>query len=160
MIEYTIEIPGESVGKQRPKVYPIRMKSGIITRGGVTPEKTVNYQNLVKLVWREKYPGFMPLKGPVRMELGIFKSIPKSASRKKAALMEAGEIRPETKPDWDNVGKMISDALEGLAYERDSQIASAIVEKFFSHRPLVEVKVMTIGQGLDEHRGETKEGSG
>ena len=119
MIEYKIEIPGEPVGKQRPKVWPIKMKSGGIIRSGVTPEKTVNYTNLVKLLWREKHPGFMSLKGAVRMEFMIFKSIPKAAGKKKAALMEAGEIRPETKPDWDNVGKMISDALEGLAYERD-----------------------------------------
>jgi len=153
MTEYTIEIPGEPVGKQRPKVYPIRTKSGIITRGGVTPEKTVIYQNLVKLLWQEKYPGFMPLKGALRMELWIFKSIPKSASKKKAALMEAGAIRPETKPDWDNVGKMISDALEGQAYGRDSQIASGRVEKFFSSRPRVEVKVMTIDQGTIKDAG-------
>jgi len=160
MIEYAIEIPGEPVGKQRPKVWPIKMKSGVIIRSGVTPEKTVNYTNLVRLLWREKYPGFMPLKGAVRLELRIFKSIPKAAGKKKAALMEAGEIRPETKPDWDNVGKMISDALEGLAYERDSQIASGQVEKLFSSRPRVEIKVMPIDQGLDEHRGEVMEGSG
>lgn len=148
--EYTIEIPGEPQGKQRPKIFPIRTKTGIMVRSGVTPVKTVNYTNLVQILWSEKYPGFIPLKGAVRMELRIFKSIPKSVSRKKAAAMETGEIRPETKPDWDNIGKMISDALEGLAYERDSQIASGQVDKYFSSRPRVEVRVMAIDQKMAE----------
>lgn len=35
--------------------------------------------------------------------------------------------RHNSKPDWDNVGKAVSDALEGLAYDNDSRISDAHV---------------------------------
>ena len=129
MIKLTI--PGEPCAKQRP-----RLGKGYT----YTPQKTVNYETLVRELYilqnfRQK------LDGELVMTVRAYFTIPKSASKKKAADMVAGRIRPTKRPDWDNVGKIISDALNGLAYHDDSQIVSATVEKWYSTEPRVEVEL-------------------
>lgn len=120
-------IPGEPVGKARPRV----------TKWGVhTPEKTVNYENLVKVL----YNGTLH-EGYVAMTVIAYYAIPKSASKKKAEQMRSGEIRPTKKPDCDNVLKIIADALNGIAYKDDAQIIRATVEKWYSDVPRVEVEI-------------------
>jgi Holliday junction resolvase RusA-like endonuclease len=134
MIKLTI--PGEPCAKQRPRT----------TKQGhtYTPQKTVNYETLV----RELYilQNFrQQLEGELVMTVRAYFTIPKSASKKKAADMVGGRIRPTKRPDWDNVGKIISDALNGLAYHDDSQIVTATVEKWYSAEPRVEVEIQEIG---------------
>jgi len=128
-------IPGEPVGKQRARVFPIRMKTGQVIRRGVTPEKTANYETLVKQLFIASYSGFVPLEGPLSLELEAFLLIPKSASQKKQAAMEAGEILPEKRPDADNLMKTVADALQGLAFRNDSQIADAWIRKRYGRTP-------------------------
>lgn len=130
-------IPGEPCAKQRPRT----------TKQGhtYTPQKTVNYETLV----RELYilQNFrQQLEGELVMTVRAYFTIPKSASKKKAADMVGGRIRPTKRPDWDNVGKIISDALNGLAYHDDSQIVTATVEKWYSAEPRVEVEIQEIGE--------------
>jgi Holliday junction resolvase RusA-like endonuclease len=134
MIKLTI--PGEPCAKQRPRT----------TKQGhtYTPQKTVNYETLV----RELYilQNFrQQLEGELVMTVRAYFTIPKSASKKKAADMVGGRIRPTKRPDWDNVGKIISDALNGLAYHDDSQIVTATVEKWYSAEPRVGVEIQEIG---------------
>ena len=73
-----------------------------------------------------------------------FHSIPKSVSRKKHLAMIDRLIRPTRKPDWDNVGKIICDALNGIAYRDDAQIVDALVRKFYSDTPRVIVEISDI----------------
>ena len=62
-------------------------------------------------------------------------------SKKKRAMMIAGDIVPTKKPDFDNIQKIICDALNGVAYHDDSQIVKADIEKVYSTMPHVEVNV-------------------
>ena len=55
--------------------------------------------------------------------------------------MIAGDIVPTKKPDFDNIQKIICDALNGVAYHDDSQIVKADIEKVYSTTPHVEVNV-------------------
>ena len=50
-------------------------------------------------------------------------------------------IRPTRKPDFDNIGKIICDALNGIAYRDDAQIVDALVRKFYSDTPRVIVEI-------------------
>ena len=111
---------------------------------GETPAKTVNYETLVKQLYIVEHHN-RQLDGPLSMTVRAYFQIPKSASQRKATEMQEGKIRPTTKPDWDNVGKIISDALNGLAYRDDSQIVRATVEKYYSDEPRVEVEIQEIG---------------
>jgi Holliday junction resolvase RusA-like endonuclease len=127
-------IPGEPCAKQRP-----RLGKGFT----YTPTKTVNYETLVKQLYIIGNYG-KQLEGQLEMTVKAYFSIPKSKSNKQAYRMSMGEERPVKKPDWDNVGKIISDALNGLAYHDDSQIVRAAVEKWYSLEPRVEVWIRGI----------------
>ena len=140
-------IPGEPQGKQRAKVFPIRMKSGLIIRRGVTPAKTVAYETLIRELFAVTYPGFMPMEGPLSMEVDAYLGIPKSASRKRREAMEGGAVVPEKRPDVDNVLKTAADALQGLAFLNDSQIAEAIIRKRFSSQPRMIIRIGPVGEG-------------
>lgn len=61
--------------------------------------------------------------------------------------MNAGFIRPTTKPDIDNVQKAVMDALTGVWYVDDSQIVESHVGKWYSENPRVEV---TVEEATDE----------
>lgn len=128
-------IPGQPCAKQRP-----RHGKGYT----YTPEKTVNYETFVKELYIIGNYG-KQLEGALEMTVRAYFKIPKSASNKKAYEMGCGSIRPTGKPDWDNIGKILSDALNGLAYRDDSQIVRATVEKWYSLDPRVEVEIQEIG---------------
>lgn len=130
MIRFTI--PGEPVAKARPRV----MKSGI----AYTPAKTKNYETLVKELFITQY-GQVMLEGELVVNIKAYFSIPKSTTKKKRELMQVEEIRPTKKPDIDNLFKIVTDALNDLAYKDDSQIVTGTVEKYYSENPRVEVEI-------------------
>lgn len=126
---YIFKIPGEPVAKGRPRV---------TSYGTFTPEKTLNYETLVKEMYAVTY-GQTMLDGELDIDVKLFFQIPKSASKKKQELMELGGIRPTKRPDIDNCLKIITDALNGIAYKDDSQIVQATVSKYYSNTPRAEV---------------------
>jgi Holliday junction resolvase RusA-like endonuclease len=134
-------VPGEPVGKQRPKVFPIRTRTGLTIRRGVTPEKTVSYETLIRELFAVRYPGFEPLEGPLVLTIEAFLGIPKSVSQKKRAAMESGEVLPEKRPDFDNLAKIAADALQGFAFRNDSQIADALIRKRYSATPRMRIVI-------------------
>lgn len=128
-------IPGQPCAKGRPRLGKY---------GTYTPEKTVNYETLVKQLYIMQNHR-KQLEGALQMRVIAYMPIIKSTSKKNAELMRMGNIRPTKKPDWDNIGKIISDALNGLAYHDDSQIVTATVEKWYSDNPRVEVEIQEMG---------------
>ena len=82
----------------------------------------------------------------IGMEITAFYSIPKSTSKKRAALMRDGLLRPTKKPDYDNVAKVICDALNKIAYCDDAQIVEAAFAKFYADEPRVEVRLWKINE--------------
>lgn len=135
-IKFTV--PGEPQGKQRPRWSRV---------GTYTPRKTVVYETYIKEIFVISYPDYIPLEGALTMDIMAWLTIPKATSKKKKKLMEERIIRPDKKPDWDNIGKVVSDALEGLAYKKDSQIVMGIVHKFYSTRPRLEIEITKIRGG-------------
>ena len=57
--------------------------------------------------------------------------IPASWSKKKAEAAKKDAIRPTTKPDLDNILKMM-DALNGVAWKDDAQVVSVLIQKYYS----------------------------
>lgn len=128
-------IYGNPVAKGRPRV----------TKWGTyTPEKTVNYENLVQFSYLEKYKQAHLLEGPLKLTINFDFPIPKSTSKKNRELMLLGEIRPTKKPDIDNCIKAITDALNNLAYKDDSQIVEITACKWYEEEPKVCVKIEVI----------------
>ena len=78
------------------------------------------------------------------MELTIkaFMGIPASAWKKKREQMIFGEIKPTKKPDWDNIGKLVTDALNGIAWHDDAQIVkSTVIKVYTADKPRIEVTI-------------------
>lgn len=129
----TFTIPGEPTAKGRPRV----------TRYGTyTPKETVAYENLVKLMYREKYHSHM-FEGELIANIACWFSVPKSMPKYKRKLVESGQLHPTKKPDCDNLAKAVLDALNGIAYKDDSQIIRIIVSKYYTLKePCVDVTIM------------------
>lgn len=130
-------IAGEPCGKGRPRF----VKVGNFTRT-YTPEETASYENLIKVSYRMKYGlerfGDM---SQLTMFVKAYYGIPKSASKRNRQLMIDKKLRPTKKPDWDNIGKIIADSLNGVAYRDDAQVVDALVRKYYSETPRVEVVI-------------------
>lgn len=136
-------ILGEPNGKGRPK---------FDTRGpyvrAVTPKKTANYEALVKMEYQAQCDGFMFSRdAALGMLVTAYKPIPKSTSKKKRVLMLGDIILPTKKPDWDNVGKIVCDALNKIAFCDDTQIVDGRVIKRYAEQPRVEVEIWQLGIG-------------
>ena len=132
MIEFTVE--GAAVPKQRPRI------SG---RQAYTPKRTKDYEEHVRRTFCSSYTGPVPAfekDMPVRVSINIFQAIPKSWSKKKQHQAVLGEILPLSRNgDVDNIAKSILDALNGYAYEDDSQVVTLIITKAYGVQPRAEV---------------------
>lgn len=125
-----LTIPGEPMGKQRP-----RHGNGFT----YTPQKTVNYETLVKELFT--ISGQKKLGHELWVDIKAYFPIPKSTSKTKAEQMRREIIRPTKKPDTDNIAKIILDALNKLAYDDDSQVIDLRVQKYYSDNPRVEIVI-------------------
>ncbi len=111
-MEKRFTVPGEPVGKGRPRF----SKTGNFVKT-YTPEKTVSYENLVKIEYERQCGHEAFSKGvPLVMEIDAVFAIPKSAGKKRSREMREDIIRPTKKPDVDNIMKIIADSLNGVAY--------------------------------------------
>ena len=135
---YCLTIPGEPVTKARPRV----------TQAGFTytPAKTKNYETFVRELFYAEH-GQVMMDGPIKAEIVAYFPIPQSATKGLKAKM-ATEQFPHTKSrDADNVAKSVLDALNGVAYKDDCQIADLLVLKRFSELPRVTLSLTKIEYG-------------
>lgn len=134
-----LKIPGNPHGKERPQ-FSAR------NRRMYTPTKTINYEELTKVLYKQAYGTQMFPKGvPLDLRIYSYHPIPESDSLTIRAKKLAGIIRPTIKPDFDNVVKIVADALNKIAYYDDSQIVDSITRKFYSDNPRVEVLIQITG---------------
>lgn len=151
--EVFLTILGEPMGKQRPK---FSTYNGFVKT--YTPEKTQNYENLVKYAYQQSYGEmvFQPhehIKAHIVAYFGIPKGHYKLYKKtntieldKQGKEMLSGEKRPLKKPDLDNIAKVCLDSLNGIAYPDDSQIVELSVEKWYAKEPKVEIILVNVEQ--------------
>lgn len=107
-----------------------------------TQPKTKSTEELIAWEYRRRYKDLMfPAKTPLCLYVDAYIPIPKSTPRRTQAKMITGEIRPIVKPDWDNLGKLVSDALNAVAYDDDKCIIEARVRKYYSETPRTEITI-------------------
>lgn len=129
----------KAVGKARPRV---------TTRFGYahayTPAKTKEFETVIK--WAAKRA--MCQRPPVASGRAVFVQItvslvpPLSWSKKRRS--EALGTVCSKKPDTDNVAKAILDAMNGIVYEDDAQVAGLVVQKFYAEKDEINIKIFTL----------------
>lgn len=147
MKEVRFIVEGEPVGKGRPRfVARYNAETGRSFGQAHTPEKTMVYENLVRVEYKAQTGGYrFDDNAMLDMRIMAFFGIPKSKSKKVKQKMLEGKIRPTKKPDYDNVMKIVTDSLNDVAYKDDVQVVDAQCRKFYSDRPRVEIIIREIG---------------
>ena len=135
-------IPGEPKAKQRPQF-------SSLTKKGFTPPQTLNYESYAKMYIYSKWDAGEIIKWgehePLFMFSTSFHSLPKSKLKKWEASM--GLFYPTTKPDFDNVVKIIADTMNKLVFPDDAQIVGALPFKKYAppgELPGVRVKILSV----------------
>ena len=94
-----------------------------------TPHQTAHAENLIRDKVMEL--GHFQDNVPLKLEATFYRERPKSLPKKLQL--------PISRPDWDNYGKLLTDALEKYVYRNDSQITTAIIKKRFGTPPRIEL---------------------
>ena len=129
------EVVGSPVGKKRPKFSTIHGYAQAVKAKG-----DVIYENLVKVSFQQaKTVDYDLFNKPIKMKITAFFAVLKSFSKKKIEQALQGKIFPVTKPDVDNIAKIICDALNDVAYKDDTQIVELTIVKKYAMEPKVEI---------------------
>ena len=130
----TFKVDVDPVGKQRARY--ARRGNFVQT---YTPDKTRNYETLLKEAAIEAMGSSEPLETPVSLYLYIRVPIPKSYSKKKVEACLNGLEQPMKKPDSSNVLKSVEDAMNGVVYVDDCQIINHHITRVYSTQSGVDI---------------------
>lgn len=85
--------------------------------------------------------GMAPFSGEIELRILFLFKVPKRwpATKRRAAL--DGLIRPVSRPDLDNIGKGLMDALNGIVYKDDAQFVGKHVEEYYAEEDGIELRV-------------------
>lgn len=116
-------IPAPPRGKQRARS----------TRGGrhYTPTQTVNAEAWIRLACTQQ-AGTPVTPGPVAVRVAFYLARPATMRMRDRPAAQRFELLPVTKPDLDNAGKLICDALNGIAWKDDAHVADLRALKFWA----------------------------
>ena len=141
-----IELAGEPKGKGRPRF--VRSTGHVYT-----PTETRQYENALRSVAESVMGRAKPLDGPLSVTIDALFPIPQSWSRLKWQRAVRGEILPTSRPDADNLMKML-DSFNGVVWHDDRQIVTAFIRKRYSNKPALVIKIVpedTHGILFDAH---------
>lgn len=129
-----LRVDGKPIGKGRPKF----SRQGNFVKT-YTPDRTVSYENLVRLAWWNS--GQEKMEGNLQAIIKAHFKIPSSVSKKKHAEL-LGKPYPH-KPDADNIAKIVLDSLNGgNAYDDDACVTRLEVEKVYDESDFMELFLM------------------
>ena len=113
------EIPGDVMPKERPRLNPY-------TGHVYTPERTKDYEEVVQWAYRKAKGLYFPKGTAVVLEIEIYRTMPKSWTKKKRQELEGKPM--DQKPDLDNLEKAIMDGLKE-AWADDCQVTDKYSKK-------------------------------
>lgn len=114
------QVPGPVKGAQRHRTQ-IRYQGGRPKVHMHRTESEISHSSDIKYCFLEAHPDHIPWEGPVELHIVARLLPPKNGHWPNRHCLK--------KPDWDNVAKLVGDALNRLAYRDDSQIFAGSVRK-------------------------------
>ena len=120
-------VPGEPKGNARHRT----------TRSGhtYTPQSTTAARAEIAAAYLDVVGAIFPHEGPVELDIVACFGIRSSWPKWKRALCASEDVPCCTKPDADNIAKLVADSLSAIAYKDDAQIHSLTVSKMYSPQP-------------------------
>lgn len=86
--------------------------------------------------------GFIPFDNGIEIEIQFFFEVPKGISNKFRKVSNTGAAMfKTTKPDLDNLQKLVLDAMQGVIFKNDALIYSLSSTKSFSETPGIRIVV-------------------
>lgn len=129
-----IELIGNPTAKARARVYKRKNNK----YGSYTPKKTKAYSNDLAGAAIDAMKGKRLLEGALLVNISCYMPIPKTLGNK----VKAGDAHIK-KPDLDNIIKQL-DALNGIVYKDDSQIAALMAAKIYSNEPRITITIQEL----------------
>lgn len=107
-----------------------------------TPKNTVDAEKKIASVARIAIA--KPLSGPLSLYIEFYYAVPKSWSKGKR---EAIPLPRTERPDLDNIGKLVLDSLNGIAYLDDAQIVHLSCSKYYGSSDRIHVTIIPLIEG-------------
>lgn len=136
--DVTFVVPGEAV--------PWARSGGGKSTFRFTPKPQRDYMGVLKFYCQRAMQGRAPLQGPLELSVQAVYLRPKSHTRKRRQAV--GAEWKTSKPDADNISKIVKDALNTIAWLDDQQVAALHVWKQYGEKPCLVVKIVQLGGGL------------
>lgn len=133
-------VEGKPQGKARARTF---YDNRVGKMKSVTPQQTRSYEDLIRWNYRAAGGKYYAEK-TLQVSIRAFYPIPQSFNKAKTNAAIKGDIRPTTKPDCDNVIKVVLDALNGVAYYDDKQVVSVACSKFYSQSGYIQIEIKEI----------------
>ena len=126
-------VPGRPFGKARPR----KGKFGVYN-----PKVNKDYEESIRKAYRAA-TGIIaePVDKPIWLCVECIYPIPKATPKKKRELMLNEKIFPLVRPDIDNCLKSVMDALNGLAYLDDKQVALVHMKKRYGENAMTIIDI-------------------
>ncbi len=136
-----IEIPGEPTAWAR---------AGQNGRFKFTPKKQAVAMDVVRFAANRAMGSKPLLSGPLHVSTRFIYAWPASWSEKKRKA--AGAHWKTSRPDADNLIKLVADAQNGIAWTDDAIVASATIQKQYGVKPftLIEIEELTEQQSEEK----------
>lgn len=146
------EVPGEPVGKGRPR---FRSQGHYVWT--YTDKKTRDYENLIEACYQNAHRDKPALTGPVGIQMEFVMPVRKSWTKKKQAALRGQPF--VGKPDLDNLIKIVLDGLNGMAFEDDKQIvelsAASRYQDYDDVRAIIYIYGLEALEKIDKTNGGT-----
>lgn len=134
-------------------VVPIEPKAQKRARHGVVNGRAIAYTDSKQRTEASKLHALLyehrpstPWDGPVILGVKAYLPIPASKAGKWKVAAESGAIRPTTRPDLDNLLKMLKDVMSGIFWKDDRQVVEYLpgTGKYYGRIPRWEIVVESL----------------
>ena len=139
-MEIQISIPGKPIAKKRPKFY--RRGSFV---GAYNAQETE--EGKFQLLANSQIKLERPISNPICIDMLFYMLRPKShfgTGRNKEILKKTAPYVHFSKPDIDNLEKMVYDCLNQMAWMDDSLIVESRAKKVYSRNPRTEITIVEV----------------
>ena len=106
-----------------------------------TPVRQRSAMGAVRLFASRAMEGRAPLEGPLFLSVEAFYVVPSSWSK----LRQREAVWKASKPDLDNIAKLVEDACNKVVWVDDAQIAAMTLTKKYGEREEIRVRVGRLG---------------